>query len=383
MDGEAAVGASKGLVDLAIPGSEDATRMLKKVGDKGDHFANEAEAQAVADKLQDKDWAKENCAVCIPPSPAGVITARHFRRGNVLTSCCSVPAVVPPHPEGDFDEGYSMDADDEETQTEQSSASVYDPTKYNSIGEGDLVAAPEYKLRDVTIPGDVYHLKVDLNTLDTGVIAWSPELTAVKSLDGRIAITSSDDLFAIVRKIFTSPKDDPLYSALEVWERDGNLRLQFDSGKWLKKKDLILRPLQDWTKAAIKQAVGTVGTIKGMSAEEQQTIDGSIEFFYTRPSQEALAGVDPRGFHVDAGMMQFACADTPGLIIRGEALKSASRVPVRKNAFQLTKGWSWDTDAWFKGEPGGPTYHTVFGPEMAQNGRVSMVLSVFRKGSFI
>ena len=45
------------------------------------------------------------------------------------------------------------------------------------------------------------------------------------------------------------------------------------------------------------------------------------------------------------------------------------------------KSMWWDIDAFlpvktFKG----PTYHSVFGPEMAMNGRMSMVMHVFDKG---
>ena len=80
-------------------------------------------------------------------------------------------------------------------------------------------------------------------------------------------------------------------------------------------------------------------------------------------------------------MMQFGVADVPGLIIRNTAQGTASRVPLAKDAFQLIKANLWDLQAWFQDLPQGPTWHSVFGPEMASEGRVSMIMSVFVKGN--
>ncbi|KAL8726765.1 MAG: hypothetical protein Q9166_006504 [cf. Caloplaca sp. 2 TL-2023] len=254
-----------GLVDLAHPGIEDTTRRLKKAGDNADHFANEGRGTGIADSLQDKGQVKEKCAVCTPSSPPHVITAWLHRRGNVLTSCCGAPATIIPNLEGDsdtvLDEGEYPDATSEkgqEDETDELRNSIYDPTDYNSIVEADLVPAPIYKVKN------------DLNSLSTGIIVGSPVLTVV---------TSSDDLFATLRKVFAALKDDPLSLALRVYERDGSLRLQAPSSKWLKKTSPILKPFQDFANAAVKQAVNTVGTLKGMSADELQIIDGSTEFF--------------------------------------------------------------------------------------------------------
>ncbi len=371
----------QGAVDLVIPGSEDTTRTVKKVSDNGvaQHFANEAEAQAVADNMKDQNWVDKNCGVCgLLISPQNIARHRLNSRGNILTSCCSVPATIP-NPVIDldttFDEGESANVtpqEDQEDKTDQLDDPVYDPNSYNAVREADLVPAPGYTIRDVSIAADVQELQKDLDSLSTGVVIWSLELKAV---------TSSNEVFSTLRKVFTGPVTDPLYSSLQVAERDGTLRMQTFSNWWISKSDPALKPLQDFVNRAVQQGADIVGKLKGMDEAHIEDLGGSIEFFWTGPSQEALHGVDPRGFHVDGGLMQFVAADTPGLVVRGTVLGTASRVPVENNAFQLIKATFWDMMAYIDGEPNGPTWHSVFGPEMAHNGRVSMVMSIFTKGS--
>ena len=388
---KATAGVAKGAVDLAIPGSEDTTRVVKKVGDglTSQHFASESEAQAVADNMKDQTWVKDNCAVCGPPSSSSIISARknkrrgesHLnRRGNLLTSCCKLPALIP-DPMADldttFDEGESTDVtaeEDQGDQTDQLDDPVYDPENYNAITEASLVPAPAYTIRDVSIAADVKSLQKDLDGLSTGVVTWSPALKAV---------TSSDEVFSTLRTVFTGPATDPLYLSLQINERDGKLRLQTFSEWWISKPDPALKPLQDFVNAAVQQGIDTVSQLQGLNTDQISDLKGTIEFFYTAPSQEALTGVDPRGFHLDKGMLQFAAADTPGLIIRSTASGTASRVPLVKDTFQLIKAMGWDMAAFIKGQPNGPTWHSVFGLEMAEKGRVSIVMNIFYKGTYV
>ena len=356
---------TKGAADLAIPGSESTTRIVKMGSEKGvaEHFANEAEAQAVADNMKDQTWVDKNCGVCrVSPSPLNSAVSRRRdnvnrlnRRGNILTSCCRPPATIS---ESDtmLDEG--------------GPDSVYDTIDYRTIREADLVPPPAYTVRDVSITADVQELQKDLNDLSTGVLAWTPQLT--KSM-------SSDELFSTLRQVFTGPESDPLYSLLRIKERDGKLRMTSFSSHWIRSVDPALKPLQTFVKKAVQHGIDTVTKLKGLSDEDAKFLKGNVEFFYTAPSKTALTGIDPRGFHTDGGMMQFGAADTPGLIVRASALKSASRVPLAKDAFQLLKANYWDLEAWLKGAPDGPTWHSVFGPEMAEKGRVSMVMSVYMK----
>ncbi|KAL8997831.1 MAG: hypothetical protein Q9169_003004 [Polycauliona sp. 2 TL-2023] len=373
--------------DLVIPGSEDTTRVLKNVGNSGEHFATEEEARAVAKSMEDEQWVKENCIVCGPsaPSGGGAINFRLRRRGNIVSSCCSLPKTLPPvTAHGDFDTpfddsdgattGIVDDASAAPGQEAKAGAShsqaLYDPIDYNAVKEADLVPAPSYIPRDPRIAANIPLIAEDLNELNTALLTWSDELTGTMS---------STDIFATFRQVFTAPKDNALARALNVKARDGNLRLTSFSNDWIMSSNPILAPLQDFVNTAVTEALDTVAALKGWTPQQMADLNGNIEFFYTPPSAEAAAGVDPRGFHIDAGLMGFAAADTPGLIIRGEKLGTASRVPVVPNTFQVIKAIYWDIDAWTGGKPNGPTYHSVFGPEMAERGRVSMVMAVGKK----
>lgn len=230
------------------------------------------------------------------------------------------------------------------------------------------------------------NLQRDLNGLSTGVVTWSPELVAwsppleyltPEALASSEALTSSEKLFSMLRKVFKGPPTDPLYSALEISERDGKLRMQTWSARWLSKPDPVLKPLQDFTNLAIQQGKETVAKLKKLDQEQMANIAGEIEIFYTAPSQEALTGVDPRGFHIDHGILQLAASDTPGLVILNSATEEARRVKVVEDTFHLMKAVSWDAEAFIEGHPNGPTWHSVFGPEMAENGRVSMIVNIF------
>ncbi|KAL8670229.1 MAG: hypothetical protein Q9168_005217 [Polycauliona sp. 1 TL-2023] len=374
------------LFDLAIPGSEDTTLILKNVGNAGEHFASEEEARAVAKSMEDEQWVKENCVVCTTAaSPGGgSINFRRLRRGNIVSSCCNAPKTLPPPtPHGDFDTNvdFAEDSDigsegDASAVDDQDSGSLYDPTDYNAVKEADLVPAtdpryPKYTLRDPRVAADLPLIAEDLNELNTAVVPWSSKLSGAMS---------SEDVFATFRQVFTAPADNELATALKVKDRDGKLRIESFSTDWINDPSPILKPLQNFVNIAVAEAIDTVAVLKNWSPQEVAELNGNIEFFYTPPSAEAAAGVDPRGFHVDTGTMSFATADTEGLIIRAEKLGIASRVPVVPNTFQLMKNIFWDIDAYAAGTANGPTFHSVFGPEMAKEGRVSMVLGVGKNG---
>lgn len=375
--------------------------MTKLTGDdltKTEPFTNKAEARGVAESMRDEDWAKENCHLCSPPTPQNIITARDSRartgsrlisRGNVLTACCR-PSQTISEASLDYDEPWDEPAEEGGTGRE---GPIHDAENYNEITNNDLRPPIDFKPRDIN--GDMEalqrssnleNLQRDLNGYSTGVATWSHELAAwspppeyltSEALTSTVPLSSSEKLFDTLRKVFTGPPTDPLYSALEISERDGKLRMQSWSANWLSKSDPVLKPLQDFANLAIQQGKDTLAQLKKWTPDQIQRIGGEIEFFYTAPSQEALTGVDPRGFHVDLGILQLAASDTPGLVILNSATKQASRIKIVKDGFHLMKAMSWDTDAFIAGTPNGPTWHAVFGPEMAQRGRVSMILDLF------
>ena len=372
-------------VDLVIPGSEASTTVMKLPGVIGEavstreaeHFADDAEALQVRENMKDEEWAKANCHVCTPPAPSGVVSARNIKgrpwsrlvpRGNVLTSCCRVPEKKIPI----VIEGYDESWEPESIQSKPG----HDPKGYNYIVEDMLKDPPDYILRDPTQHTGRYGIQNDLNGLSTSVIPWAPDVLATMA-DPSGALTSSENLFQILRKVFAGPEDDPLYKALEISEREGKLRMVSRSKHWIDKSDPVLAPIQEFAHAAMEQGMNTVAALKKLSPEQMLDYDWETEFFYTAPSEEARTGTDPRGFHHDFGTLQFAASDTPGLVILNAATETASRVKIMPNTFHLMKALDWNIEALQAGSPRGPTFHSVFGPEMAQNGRVSMVMDIY------
>ena len=386
IEGQASAKAAQGAVDLAIPGSEETTRIMKLVGDEdsvAQHFTNEAEAQSVADSMKDPDWAETNCNLCeLPPSTNAIITRKHRRsvrpelqsRGNIMTKCCRVPTkmmesmVAIDTVSDTTDAGQSVDmtsVQSQESETVEQAEPVYDPREYSQIPETALVPAPAYEVRDPSIADDVQGLHNDLNVLSTGLVTWSRTLQEV---------TSSDEVLSVLRNVFTGPATDPLYQSLEIFERDNGLRQTTLSRLWISKSDPVLKPLQNFVNTAVGDAIDAVGKLRKLNIKN---LVGDIHFFHIGPTDKALTGVDPRGFHVNPGSMQFVTADTPGLVIKNSVTGAASRVPLVKNTFQLLKGTTWNMEAYTEGLPDGPTWHSVFGPEIAEKGRVSMVMIIY------
>lgn len=378
--GEEAVGAkaAEAAVELAIPGSEATTRVMKfPIGKEGlleaEYFTND-QALATGESMKDKTWAEANCHICRPPTPKGVTGVRSIRgrsryrlvpRGNVLTSCCRVPTTLPevgqdPDTLPDGGQDYEESWDSESIQSEPG----HDPDQYNCIKEDMLKPPTDYPIRDFN---GVENIQKDLDTISTSVVPWTPKL---------LAAMDSAQLMKTLRTIFERPETDPLYRALKIYERDGKFRMQSRSNDWIGSKDPVLAPLQKWANEAFIQGKATVGKLKGLTEEQTRTYTGDLEIFYTAPSDEARTGVDPRGFHYDHGTMQFASSDTPGLVLLNYNAKTAERVKVVPDTFHLMKALSWGVDAFLAGGMNGPTWHSVFGPEMAERGRVSVIMDI-------
>ena len=404
---EVSVAEAAEAVDLAIPGSEGTTRIVKMVGDSNaaDHFANEAEAEAVAENMKDASWVDKNCGVCgVSPPPISEtfskmrrgISYRLDRRVNILTCCCRAPTTVSgpdlealslldtasnPHldssdlfeleieeiadsnaPEPDLEDYQDINEADF---ADSFNVPVYDPTSYQQITDADLVRAPKYERRDTSVAADVDQLNNDLDTLGTGVVAWSPELRE---------LTTSKALFDTLHTVFRGPKTSRLYQLLHIQEDLDKLRMATHSSSWLSAAepaliDPALKPLQAFVNKAIAEGIDVFAKLQGLDEAQKGVLQGDVEFFYTsRWTKEARAS-DTRGFHTH-GTLQFEIADTPGLIIKSPAARgAASRVPVVNDAFQLMKGPFWDFDAYMKGAPQGPTWWTAFGEKMAHRGR--------------
>lgn len=356
-------------VDLAIPGSESTTRVVKMVSENtGVHFANEEEAEAVASNMKSKPWVKEHCGICgNSPAPLKNLVSKRDhpgfeyglnRRGNTMASCCRLPTVT-------------SVADGEITDFEEigEATDIFNPKEYKMIGEADLVPAPNLVARNIHAADDIKALEKDLDTLSTGLISWTPEVTKCMS---------SDELLSLLRKVFTGDPKDPLYQALKIADREPGLRVTSFSDDWIHVQDPVLVPLQAWVKAAVQDSVDTLANLKSMTGEVKSFFRGNVEFFYTAPGEKPITGTDPRGFHIDNGYMQFGVADVPGLVVANTASKTASRVALAKDSWHLLKGQEWNFQALIDQTPQGPTWHSVFGPEIAKEGRVSIIMSVYR-----
>lgn len=355
-DEKVAAAVVEGPVDLVIPGSESSTRIVKMVDKNiGDHFTNKAEAQSVANKMEEEAWVKENCGICgdspVPLSNLISKKKRFNRRGNSMATCCRVPHVI--------------EGEEAAINTDVRYDNYVDPIEYYQIREGNLVPAPELITRNIELASDRKALWNDLASLSTGLITWSPELTRVMG---------SDELLSTLREVFTE-SSSPLHRALSIRAVDDGFRFQSSSMRWLYSRDPVLKPLQDWANAAIKQGKDTVLGLKGWDETTRIQLKGEVHFFYTPPNEKALVGTDFRQFHLEAGHMEFSVADVPGLVIINQAKNTASRVPVAKNAFHLLQSAAWD----FFPPKGGVSYYSEFGPEMAEKGRVSVFVRIRSK----
>lgn len=389
---KAASAAASGAMDLAIPGAEDSTRIYKKVAGNNvaQHFADDKEAKLVSTKLQDAKFEADSCFLCEAPLIAGAAVVRRSdgriagesevdRRGTAVSkafaACCSVPAhgVLPPTTEIEAPSLHSFaDAtgltNDLDPLEPDIAPIVYGNPKYL---EADLVPPPAFGVYDTNVAGSSALVQAEMSELSTSVVKWSPEM---------IEAFPSDKIFAAFRSVFEGPRDGALYKALKIHDRDGALRTMSWSRDWVDSADSILKPYQDFARAAFQHAIDVTAKLKGIApAVAKENYRGGIEFFYTAPSESARLGTDKRAFHLDGGMISYGLADTPGLIIENTAKQTASRMPVTPNTLAVIKNAYWDVPGMLKDERLAGTLHAVYGPEMAQQGRVSMVIELFDK----
>lgn len=84
-----------------------------------------------------------------------------------------------------------------------------------------------------------------------------------------------------------------------------------------------------------------------------------------------------RGLHVDPGTLSLISSDQPGLIIKSpDPNTTLTRVPVSPDTWYIIKNTGFQRNNPSVIPNTGPTRHTVFGPEIVKNGRVSIVTDV-------
>ena len=370
--------------DLAIPGAEDAGRIYQKVEGQAQHFASEENALAVKENLDDSSWVDSNCDSCTPP--AGATTGKRSNRardqtrarlgirGGSLSVCCGLPEVIK-----DLFGAYDVpDPNGEGQELIQQPLPYWDPTTFEGarfIPE-EILQPPPQLTTWADAATDSAKILEDLQQEQTAALAWSSQATDV---------FHSDDLFKLLRRAFTPVDDQSKALARELSiglmnPKRTTFNIMKAATEWPSRSDEVAR-IKKFTGTAIQQGIDTVAALKGLSADEVALLDGSVDYYWIPPHGDALTrNPDFRGLHVDGNILQFGAADQPGLVIRNAASATGDkvfRVPILDDGWHLIKCLDW--------EPGvraltrkAATEHTVFGPEIVANGRVSIIVNIFK-----
>lgn len=387
--------------DLAVPGSEDTTRVFSTTGPVsgangltvGKHFESAEEATKVAKSMKDPEWVNKYCEPCKLPRVLSVRAIskrsphRLSRRTGLPGWCCDAiksPFEDPASFDGDIEsaapillrpEGagpssiedglVGLEMPEPEVRTHDIfNQPIYDQSKYKIIAEDKVRKDIVYPVRDT-----VAEVVGDLEKSGTSVIKFSPEMN--KAL-------SSDQMLEKSRGVFEG--DGTLLRAVKGQQVDGKLRLFFDADHLLVTTNPELETLRQWAAAYKRWATDVVVKLKDLTEEETESLYVDIAFLYTPPSERAALSVDPRGFHLDEGLMAFGIADVPGLVILDPITGEASRPPLVKGAAQMIPGQNLASFpptrvSQFKASEA-PLEHAAFGPDMAKTGRLSVIGTV-------
>ncbi|KAI9798411.1 MAG: hypothetical protein M1833_004805 [Piccolia ochrophora] len=361
-EADAASGVSRKGYQLVMEGTGGEFRVFKDVDGVSADFASKQEALKAKEILKDPEQTRINCREnCSPPTVAKHrrwSNSRLNRRGINLGWCCKLPATLPDPPP-------------EVRETPKAVYSSRMTAKTVTVSE-----APKYT-KWVNVAASKEAILKDLEELETAAVAWEPEV---------VGEMSSTELFAFLRKVFTrdaeaiekDPAFAPLYDLLEIKTQDEASaispgRLGTSSTYWLERasaNNIHVQKMQAYTRAAIDQGKRVVGKLKGLSDAEIAALQGDIDFYYIPKSKFPLRNPDARDFHTDMSIMQFGAADQPGLVVKyGDKF---SRVPLADDTFYLMKCLDWDPLRGTKGS----TVHSVYGQEIADHGRVSMVMNI-------
>lgn len=363
--------------DLVIPGSEDAGRLYKQVGNKAEHFASEEEALAVKEQLKNEDWIEANCATCAAPAGVGVgkmkqkrarslnnpqLTPRArelLRRGSAFSLCCKPNGI-----NTDSVVAAEATSDDE-------LLPYYDPTSWwgrRGIAESALSPAAELTTWTSSAANKAGIL-ADLAKEQTAVLTWSSDVTKV---------THSNDMFKLLRTVVDpaakNAETEILQNYMSLGQFNGAKRLRSISSDFLKKTppNENAQIIRDFTEAALNQAKETTKDLRGLTDADAARLAGDVEYYWIPPSKGAKVTPDTRGVHIDNGIIMFGAADQPGLIVDNGA-HQLSRVPIKDDGWHIMKGSDWGKIPYDTAEA---TEHTVFGPEIVENGRISIIVNI-------
>lgn len=368
--------------DLVKPGAEDAGRIYKQVGTKGEaaHFASEEEALQVKQNLENESWIDENCVPAIPPVDAGATSRIRRRyqpscRGIAASVACKSPGAQEAVSAGyttlpDFEVADPNNAAQlEEARMDQ--FEFYDPKQYTGdyIPEKALFVGPRFSTYEHPVQNKRYILS-DLRDYGTAVLAWSPDVTDA---------LSSADAFKILKGVFT-PTTAEEKAASELLEVGGETRKSFWGSSWrtAQTDNESVKALQRFTDGIETQCKQTVQMLKGWSTTDPdfQKLAVDVDYYYTPPTELAVANPARRGVRVRGGIMQMTASNTPGLVVEywlEDDLPTYVRLKTVEKAWHLLKGLRFTGPA----NADLATHYTVFGPEMAQNGRITIQATAY------
>ena len=350
LEGDAAK-AAPDAVELVIPGSEKTARVVKRVGTGSDHFANEEEALKVREKLSDETWTKEHCVFKGWSSVPSLLEETHnVRPRRKRTLSLPEPA----------DRGMSCDVPTVNVEPQESDNILMTATDPEDV-DGEYLDAdqigetPKLDIHSFSQPDAI----LDAATrTSTALIEWSD---AVKNAYPGGSMKLMRDLRAIF-ELHPSPEYVPFDKYVERVGEDRMVLWTHILGD-----EPEVSGLKKW-RDAVATEVRTAGKVLNrMSDAELDNTVSDILIFYSSDEDAARFAT----LHADRVILVLDWQDAEGLVVYHAPNKMGSYVPVNENSWYLLKGSKWGPE--HNAAPKEITHHAVYGGEMLQKGRVSIV----------
>lgn len=363
--------------DLAFPG-EDTSRIYKWAEDAtsptAEHFSSPEEAQSVADKLtEDPTWQEEKCGACNPlvvpalkkrhrrSGRSGQATNQHGRlqrRVNFFGICCKTPPVKEGPATGANPSGAAL-VDEVELDTSHLTTATELEVAEKSFGPPRMLNA--HDLDGADSAAAAADLGATMAQTGTSALKWPKALTD---------ITSSKNLFQDLRNIFEKPDSD-VFKALRLKPINPDFaRLIFDSQTLsLADQTLLPKGLVEWDTAARRICRDAVSGVTQRAKDGSKILQANIEYFYSPPGTVRFG----KDFHTDDGLMLFGAQDLDGIVFQEpHGAMTSYRVQLQDDVFSTFRGRRYDGQV----DASKATNHRVYGPDIVNKGRVSMILRV-------
>lgn len=384
-------------VDLAVPGVEDATRVLKLEGSatEGTHFASVQEAEQVSGNLGKKGWSSANCKIC----SSGGLTRRMSQsryagtlikpRGAAFSMCCPIgegkgitkggDAGSPVADEASNAAGDAAGAQDAEIPEPDSQEVSKQPANSGSSGlpngvtaepEGTNPFFPDLKVIS-SIPvrsyeGEIQTVINDLSTQNTAALGYSQRAQAIS--DSKSIMTEIGDI--------VNSEDPALRDVLGFESDRATNRWQTDSTKgWLQSSEPRLEKLRQWCNQVTEDLTSASDQIMAKDPGMAGSINTerwfpSIHLYYTKAGTKLSPGTRGGilGFHTDVPYLSYSTSDVSGLTVALGPEETKLLTPVVDNGFYLLKGR----------QTGSATLHAVGSAEALEKGRAAIIVELRR-----